>query len=107
MKLVVLAALCIVSVAGCAALQAPDTRRAEEALVTAGFEPRLADTPEKQAQLAALPARRVVRQSVDGEVRYVYADPTNCKCLYVGGDTEYQRLRQQEQAKVDRFFAVD
>ena len=37
--------------------------------------------------------------------RYVYADPTSCKCLYVGGEEQYQLLRRHEQQAVDRLLA--
>jgi hypothetical protein len=107
MKRVFVALLCLVNFAGCATLQASDTRSAEYALAAAGFHVRPADTPEKLAQLAGLTPRTLMRRPLDGEVQYIYADLTICQCLYVGSEAEYQRLRQQEQAAVDRFFAVD
>ena len=97
----------VLSLAGCAGLEGADTRSAERALAAAGFQVRPADTPEKVAQLAALPPRKVLWRPQDGESRYVYADPTHCKCLYVGGEEQYQRLRRTEQAAEERFFAVE
>ena len=107
MKRVFVAALCMVSFGGCATLQARDTRAAEHTLTTAGFQARPADTPAKLAQLNALAPRRLVRQPLDGRAHYVYADPIICQCLYVGGEAEYQRLRQLEEANVDRLYAID
>jgi hypothetical protein len=95
------------SLAGCAGLQTADARSAERALTAAGFQARPADTPEKMAELTSLAPRKVLARVQNGERRYVYADPTSCKCLYVGGEQEYQRLRQNEQAAVDRFYAVE
>jgi hypothetical protein len=95
------------SLAGCAGLQSVDPRSAGHALAAAGFQARRADTPEKLAQLKSLPPDTLVRRTHDGKPRYVYADPTSCKCLYVGGDAEYERLRRQEQAAEARFFAVE
>ena len=101
------AMLGVVSLAGCAGVETSDTRSAERALSTAGFQARPADTPAKVAHLGTLPARTLVRRTVGSETRYVYADPATCKCLYVGGDAEYQRLRRQEQAAEKKFFAVE
>jgi hypothetical protein len=104
MKRVFVTALCIVGFGGCAALQASDARWTEQALTAAGFQVVPADTPEKLAQITALTPRTLMRQSQQGEVRYVYADPTTCKCLYVGGELEYQRFRRHEETAVDQVF---
>jgi len=96
-----------VSLAGCAGVQTADTRAAEQALTAAGFEARPADTPEKLAQLRSLTPRKVLMQTQEGEPQYVYADPAQCQCLYVGGEAQYQQLRRQQQQVVDRFFAVE
>ena len=95
------------TLAGCAGLQAADTRSAERALTAAGFEARPADTSEKLTHLQSLPPRKVLVQERDGQRQYVYADPASCRCLYVGGEEQYRRLRQQQQVAVDRFFAVE
>ncbi|TMQ24608.1 MAG: hypothetical protein E6K82_08580 [Candidatus Rokuibacteriota bacterium] len=95
------------SLAGCAGHQGAEMRSAEQALAAAGFQARPADTPEKLAQLQSLAPRKVLWRPQDGELRYVYADPTSCRCLYVGGEEQYQRLRRHEQVTVDRFFAVE
>jgi hypothetical protein len=104
MKRVFVVALGLLSFAGCASLQASDTHWTEQALASAGFERRPADTPVKLAQLTALTPRTLLRKTLDGEVRYVYADPTGCTCLYVGGDLEYQRYRQNEEAAASQVF---
>jgi hypothetical protein len=104
MKRVFVTALCVVGFSGCAALQASDTHWTEQSLAAAGFEARPADTPEKLAQLTALAPRRLTRQSLNGEVRYVYADPTMCKCLYVGDDLAYERLRRHEKDASEQVF---
>ena len=99
--------LAALSMAGCAGLQNSDAQAAERALTAAGFEARAADTPEKLAQLHAVTPRTVLRQPQDGQGRYVYADPGGCKCLYVGGESEYQALRRNQSAVIDRYFAVE
>jgi hypothetical protein len=83
---------------GCATLQAGATRSTEEMLSAAGFSIEAADT-EQTIDLQTPPARRVLREVRDGKAVYVYRDPTVCRCVYVGGEPEYQqyqRLRLQK-----------
>jgi hypothetical protein len=57
----------------------------EQLLTGAGFQKKVADTPEKLAHLDTLtPARRLVAHQGDDKLYYVYADPAMCECLYVG-----------------------
>jgi len=95
------------SLAGCAGLQGADAGSSERALTAAGFQSQPADTPEKVVQLRSLTPRTVLVHPQNGELRYVYADPKGCKCLYVGGEEQYEALRRNEAAAVDRFFAVE
>jgi len=69
-------------------------------LSDAGFQMRAADTPEARAYLDTLPARKMLARSQNGKAEYAYADPTRCKCLYVGTEPQYQQFRklQAEQA---------
>src|SRR4030095_16771461 len=89
MRRAVVGLLGALGLAGCAALQTGDVASAERVLTAAGFQARPADTPEKLAHLESLPPRKVLLQPQNGERRYVYADPTSCKCLYVGGEEQY------------------
>jgi len=107
MRYALIALMVAVTLSGCAGLQASEAGSAERALSAAGFEARPADTPEKLAHLRSLPAGKVLMREQDGQRQYVYADPTTCRCLYVGGEEQYRRLRAQQQAAVDRFFAVE
>jgi hypothetical protein len=102
--------LIVATLAGCASLQAAGTRSTEELLSAAGFHVEPADTPEAVANLRTLPARRVSPRTREGQIAYVYADPRVCRCLYVGGETEYQqyeRLRLQQEAEDASPAAVD
>ena len=98
----------VLSLAGCAALQAGDAASAERATHRRRFQahpaegrgeagvPRIAHAEEGSAAVA------------DGERRYVYADPTAAgSSLYVGGEEQYQRFRRQEQMAVDKLLAGD
>ena len=82
------------------------TKGTEQLLAAAGFEMKLADTPEKLANLSTLtPRRRLIPQERDNRLYYVYADPDLCKCLYVGTSTQYERALQKGFAN-DQSIAV-
>jgi hypothetical protein len=84
--------------AGCASAQAQRAQSMEAMLIEARFKIRSADTPEALAALQSLPPRKLlVRSASDGESQYAYADPTGCKCLYVGTEAQYQALRKLQQ----------
>ena len=70
--------------AACAAIQRFEVRDTERMLVAAGFHMRLADTPEPQEDLRSMPPYRIVSRTKDHNVVYMYADPDNCHCVYVG-----------------------
>lgn len=75
------------------------TLTTEQLLAGAGFEKKVADTPEKLAYLRTVtPARRLVPHRRDGQLYYVYADPAMCKCLYVGTPVQYQRVLEKRLA---------
>ena len=87
------------AIGGCATVE-QRTLGTEEVLSAAGFQMKLADTPERLTSLDTLPPRTLVPQTRDGEVYYVYADPKACRCLYVGTEAqyqEYQRLALQKE----------
>ncbi len=97
-------------VGGCAALQEERARRTEQLLAAAGFQVRLADTPEKFAHLQRLRQRKLVPHQKDGAVHYVFADASGCRCLYVGNAQTYQRyqaLAVQQQIAEDQRAAAE
>jgi len=97
------------SLAGCAALQAEDTRATERMLAAAGFQARPADTAEKLAHLHTLTPGKIVRREQNGEPSYVYADRNVCKCLYVGTEQQYQEYRKlaRQQTMADEAAVVN
>ena len=107
MRYTLIAVMVAATLAGCAGVQTSQGNSVERQLTAAGFEARPADTPEKLTHLQSLPAGKVLVREQDGQRQYVYADPATCRCLYVGGEDQYRQLRAQQQAAVDRFFAVD
>jgi hypothetical protein len=81
--------------------------RMERALIEAGFQIIPADTAEKVAKRQALPPYKLVKRTRNGEAVYVYADPANCQCAYVGDAEQYTTFKryisQMSIAEADRF----
>ena len=61
----------------------------EDMLVASGFKFVPANSPERIASFNTLPKHKFVRQVNGNKVVYIYADPTICNCLYVGGQKSY------------------
>ena len=64
-------------------------------LAAAGFVQRKADSPERIAALNSLPAHQFVLRNSNGSVKYLYADPIACDCIYVGGQHAYNQYREK------------
>ena len=89
----------------CAAYERSRVNAKEDMLAAAGFVQRPADSPARQAAMAGLPPHRFLRRVGDGQVTWLYADPTICNCLYVGGQKSfatYQARRLQQRIADDR-----
>ena len=94
---------------GCAALRKDDVTSQEDLLSAAGFQMKLADTPQKVAHLETLTSQKLVPHTKDGKLLYVYADPEFCKCLFVGDEPAYQKYQQlalQKKLAQDRLNAA-
>lgn len=78
----------------CAQIKESSNRLEESHLRDAGFKIMLADSQDRQDMLRTLPADSVTRIQHGDAVYYVYPDPDGCVCLYVGRESEYQRLQQ-------------
>src|ERR1700722_7745212 len=59
-------------------------------LSSAGCRGRLANDPAGQKALHALPAHRFVIHRFGNDVRYLYAEPNLCVCVFVGTQANYQ-----------------
>jgi hypothetical protein len=84
----------VVLLCGCAAMERQDARKTESVLSAAGFQMRPADTPDRLAHLKTLTPLKLVPHMKDGRLLYAYADPKNCRCLFVGDEAAYQRYHQ-------------
>jgi hypothetical protein len=110
-KVLMLALIIALPLAGCAAIQRSEARDTEQLLAAAGFQAKPTDTPERRADLRTMPPRKLVARSKNGNFVYTYADPDYCQCLYVGGPQEYsayQRLAvKKEIAEEQQEAAMD
>ena len=87
-------ALALVIVGGCSSTPDKAVTSIESRLSAAGFEIKLADTPEKSAHLKSMAQRRLFPISRDGDMVFVYADSEQCKCIYVGSEKNYQQYQR-------------
>lgn len=79
-----------------AALEAPSKPFLEKNsfyLSSAGFRVRLANDPAGQKAMHALPAHRFVMHRFGTDVRYLYAEPNHCVCIFVGTAENYRDYR--------------
>lgn len=92
------------AIGGCSSSQSVPNK--EAMLTSAGFEQRAADTPKRQAMMERLPPHSLVKRNLNGKAVYVYADPTGCRCVYVGNQAAFARYQQsshtpQESVRAD------
>src|SRR5215471_15471744 len=100
--------LTMVLLTGCATIRRLQARDTEELLTAAGFKQQLvgaADTKPLDE-----PPYRLVSRTKGGTVQYTYADPENCRCVYLGGAkeyTEYRRLATERRLDDERRRAAE
>jgi len=82
------------AVASCTTMQGGEARSVEQMLGAAGFQMKVADTPEKAADLRTFPTRKMTVRRQGAASYYIYADPDVCNCLYVGTETQYQEYQR-------------
>ena len=77
----------------CATAERDRAAEVEPLLVAAGFQKRVADTPQKLAHLQQLTPLKLVPHARLGSVYYVYADPNGCRCAYVGNQMAFEQYQ--------------
>ena len=75
-------------IVGCA-----NTQHTENLLSAAGFRIVIANSPQRQEQLKALPPDKVTLVQRNGRNYYVYADPANNQ-VFVGTPSQYHKYQQ-------------
>src|SRR3954467_3838146 len=64
-------------------------------LSSAGFKVHFAnDANAKRAMQALPPHRFVIHKLSDGDIRYLYAEPQHCVCVYIGTKDAYTNYRE-------------
>ena len=81
-------------IAACTADRSQAVMNKEDMLIASGFKFVPANTPERQAAFRKLPPHKFTREIRGEKVIYVYADPTVCVCIYVGGQAAYASYRK-------------
>ena len=87
-------ACCVFAVIASCGLAQAQQRAVDRELVTAGFVMRPADTPGKMKRLQALKPHGFSARTKDGVRYYIYADPTDCKCAFVGYQQAFDEYRR-------------
>src|SRR5205814_9919214 len=77
--------------AAVAAPSRPSLQQNSFYLSSAGFRVQVANDPAGQKALHALPAHRFVVNGVGEALRYSYAEPQHCVCIFVGTRLAYDR----------------
>ena len=72
----------LVGISGCASPQQQVAQK-EDLLAAAGFQVRIADTPQRLAAMKRLPPNKFVTRVVNGQPVYLYADPLVCRCVHL------------------------
>ncbi len=94
---------CIAMAVGACAHQSQGTANTPQMLVASGFQMKPADSPEKLAHVQSLPQRKITPIQHQGQLKFVWADAQDCKCLYVGDQSNYQSYAKlAEQEKIAR-----
>jgi hypothetical protein len=84
----------ILGVAGCASPQQQAAQK-EDLLAAAGFQVKMADTPQRLAAMRRLPPNKFVTRVMNGIPVYQYADPLVCKCVYFGTQQNWDAYRRE------------
>lgn len=97
---------------GCAQIEKSNALDTERELAASGFQMKFAKTPAQMAKVGSLGQRKITRVTgPDGKPRFVWADATDCKCVYVGTEAAYDRFQklsvEQQIALENQMAAMD
>jgi len=71
-------------------------------LSSAGFRVQVANDEAGKKALHALPPHRFVVHRTGNDVRYLYAEPNHCVCIFIGTQANYQDYRDILARPVDQ-----
>jgi hypothetical protein len=83
--------LCSFGLAAAETPSQPSLEKTSFYLTSAGFHVQMANDPAAQKALRALPAHRFVANGAGEALRYSYAEPQHCVCVFVGTQQAYDR----------------
>jgi hypothetical protein len=86
--------LCLYAPVLAAAEGPPSLERNSFYLSSAGFRVQVANNPAGQKALRTLPAHRFVTEGSGDTLRYLYAEPQHCVCIFVGTQQAYDSYRK-------------
>jgi hypothetical protein len=86
--------LCLCAPGLAAAEGPPSLERNSFYLSSAGFRVQVANNPAGQKALRTLPAHRFVTEGAGDTLRYLYAEPQHCVCIFVGTQQAYDSYRK-------------
>ena len=72
----------------------PSLERNSFYLSSAGFRVQVANDRAGQKKLRTLPAHRFVSEGAGDALRYLYAEPQHCVCIFVGTQQAYDSYRK-------------
>jgi len=103
------AAALMLGTASVSAVEAPSRPSLEQNsfyLSSAGFHIQVANDPAGQKALHALPAHRFVVNGTGEALRYLYAEPQHCVCIFVGTQQAYDSYLRMLNQSLKRTDAV-
>ncbi|MFO1111682.1 MAG: hypothetical protein U1E61_21120 [Bradyrhizobium sp.] len=72
-------------------------------LSSAGFRVQVANDAAGRKALRALPPHRfVIHRYGNNEVRYLYAEPNHCVCIFIGNEDAYRSYRDMLARPIDQ-----
>jgi hypothetical protein len=77
----------------CTAARSYAQQSTGQLLISSGFNPIAATTPEMVKRLMSFPPNQFQLRQKNGRPYYVYADPSGCTCAYVGSVAALNRYR--------------
>ena len=86
-------AFTIITLCALPALPAMAQRATGMLLEDAGFKMREANTPQRMERLRSLTPHKLIARQKNGVPYYLYADPDDCKCLFVGDKIAFENYR--------------
>ena len=84
----------VIAFVGCATLERDNAIDTERLLSASGFQMRMADTPQKLDKVKSMSQQKLIRHTEDGNTDYIYADASDCKCLYVGTEKAFMKFKE-------------